>query len=65
MDKLVNEMTEKELVSVFSSDKSNRMEVLKAGERLLKCEMTLSEFVCYVLLVVSWGRKSIPFSNVW
>ena len=46
MDKLVKDMSEKELISVFSSEKSNRMEVLKAGERLLHSNLTLSETVC-------------------
>ena len=46
MDKLISNMSEKELISVFSSEMSNRMEVLKAGERLLQSNLTLSETVC-------------------
>ncbi len=48
MNKLIQDMDGRELVSVFSSQNSNRMEVCKAGERLLQewCPISESVLLC-------------------
>lgn len=50
MDKLIRDMNTNELISVFSSQNSNRMEVCKAGERLLQecCIVSESVLLCRV-----------------
>ena len=45
MNKLIQDMDGRELVSVFASQDSNRMEVCKAGERLLQEWYPVSESV--------------------
>ena len=48
MGKLIVNMTPNELVSVFLSDRSNRMEKCKAGERLLVETAPVTEQVVLV-----------------
>lgn len=51
MGKLIADMTPNELVSVFLSDQSNRMEKCKAGERLLVETAPVTEQVTMVDLL--------------